>query len=101
VVDSLNFCFWLNGITGFEYENITKNLANIMDSDPEFFKPQNLSKVSAKYLKEKVFDNLEFGLLNERTRILNEVGTVICYEYQSSFIQFLEESKYDAPRLVR
>lgn len=72
-----------------------------MDSDPEFFKPQNLSKVSAKYLKEKVFDNLEFGLLNERTRILNEVGTVICYEYQSSFIQFLEESKYDAPRLVR
>ena len=38
VVDAMNFCFWPNNPSGvFEYEHMTKNLAKILEAQPEFF----------------------------------------------------------------
>jgi hypothetical protein len=48
----MNFCFWPNNPSGnFEYENMSKNLAKILVDNPEFFLPENLSKVKLEYLK--------------------------------------------------
>ncbi len=74
----MNFCFWPGNPAGnFEYEHMTKNLEKILQQTPDVFKPENLSKVTADYLKASVFNNMEFALLEERARIVREVGIVI------------------------
>lgn len=60
-----------------------------------------MSKVTAKELQERVFANKDFALLEERARIVREVGTVIEHEYSGKFTQFIEEAKKDVPTLVR
>ena len=44
---------------------------------------------------------MEFALLEERARIVREVGTVIQYFYKSSFLKFLESCDFDAAKMVR
>jgi hypothetical protein len=56
---------------------MAKNLAKLFDSDPDFFLAERLANVNSDYVRSKVFENLEFSLIDERTRIVNEVGTVI------------------------
>jgi len=40
-------------------------------------------------------------LIEERARLVREVGCVIQYSYEGSFVKFLESCEYDAIRLVR
>ena len=56
---------------------MTKNLAKLLQSTPELYLPENLGKVTGEFLKTNVFNNMEFALLEERARIVREVGTVI------------------------
>ena len=78
LVDSMNFCFWPGNPAGnFEYEHMTKNLAKLLQATPELYLPENLGKVTGEFLKTNVFNNMEFALLEERARIVREVGTVI------------------------
>ena len=44
---------------------------------------------------------MDFALLDERARILREIGCIIDSEYQGSFYHFLEKSRFDVPTLVR
>ncbi len=43
----------------------------------------------------------DFALLGERTRILNEIGLIIELEYEGKFENFMKQSHYDIPNLVR
>ena len=102
VVDAMNFCFWPGNPAGnFESEHMTKNLAKILDSSPDFFKPEKLAEVTAAFLKTEVFNNMEFALLEERARIVREVGTVVSHYYEGSFLKYLERAGFDAVKLVR
>lgn len=103
VVDAMNFCFWPGNPAGnFEYENMTKNLARILDESPEFFSAEKLAtEVTAEVLRKRVFEDKEFALLEERARIVTEVGTVIQRYYGGSFLSFMESCKFDAVLLVR
>ena len=78
IVDALNFCFW-PGDFKFEYENLTKNLAKLLETD--FFKPENLMKVDAAFVKKEIFSGLDFSLIEERARLVREVGYVIHTNY--------------------
>ena len=98
----MNFCFWPNNPSGkFEYENMSRNLAKILDTTPEFFEPTQLAKVTADFLHKNVFDSLDFCLLEERARIIREIGFVIQADYNSSFLTFMEKCDFEATRLVR
>jgi len=44
---------------------------------------------------------MDFSLLEERARIVREIGYVIMTEFDSSFVKFLEKSKFDVPTFVR
>lgn len=45
-VDAMNFCFWPNNTEGeFEYENMTRNLEKLMDSEPQFFTTKYLATI--------------------------------------------------------
>ena len=98
----MNFCFWPNNPAGnFEYEHMTKNLAKILDSNPDYFLPVNLAKTTAAFLKTTVFNNMNFALLEERARIVSELGEVLCSFYHGSFIEYLQRADWDAVKLVR
>jgi hypothetical protein len=102
VVDAMNFCFWPNNPAGnFEYEHMTKNLAKILDSNPDYFLPVNLAKTTAAFLKTTVFNNMNFALLEERARIVSELGVVLSSFYHGSFIEYLQRADWDAVKLVR
>jgi hypothetical protein len=79
---------------------MTKNLEKILIKVPEFFTPLYLKQVSAAELKERVFNNMDFSLLEERARIIREIGTVIEYKYNGKFIDFISESQFDIILLV-
>jgi len=102
VVDAMNFCFWPNNPAGnFEYEHMTKNLAKVLDTNPEYFSPDNLAKTTSTFLKSTIFNNMEFALLEERARIVSELGVVVSTYYHGSFIEYLQKADWDAVKLVR
>jgi Potential Queuosine, Q, salvage protein family len=103
VVDAMNFCFWPGNPAGnFEYEHMTKNLAKILTETPKFFEAGSLAtQVTAAVLRKRVFNDMDFALLEERARIVTEVGTVIHHYYQGSFLEFMKSCKFDAALLVR
>lgn len=80
---------------------MTRNLEKVLKADPDFFTCQRLLAVSEQDLRTKVFNtDFQFCLVDERARILNEVGHVILTKFNSSFIQFVETSNFDAPTFV-
>jgi len=98
----MNFCFWPNNPAGnFEYEHMTKNLAKVLDTNPEYFSPDNLAKTTSAFLKSTIFNDMEFALLEERARIVSELGVVVSTYYHGSFIEYLEKADWDAVKLVR
>lgn len=102
VVDAMNFCFWPNNPAGnFEYEHMTKNLAKVLDSNPDYFLPDNLAKTTSAFLKTTIFNNMDFALLEERARIVSELGVVVKAYYNGSFLEYLQKANWDAVNLVR
>jgi hypothetical protein len=100
----MNFCFWPNNPSGeFEYDSMTRNLEKVLIKDPEFFTCDRLIDVTEEWLREHVFalpkDN-KFCLVNERARILNEVGYVIKTEFDSSFYEFVKRANFSCPKFV-
>jgi hypothetical protein len=89
----MNFCFWPRNSPGnFEYEHMTKNLAKVLNNTPDYFLPLNLQKTSAEWLKKEIFNELDFALLEERARIVREIGYVISIEYGCSFNEYLKRA---------
>ena len=76
VTDAMNFCFWPDNPAGeFEYENMTRNLEKIIDTDPEFFTAERLARVTEDEIRQNVFDgNQKFALVDERARLVRELG---------------------------
>lgn len=109
VVDSLNFCFWplekeynedKNNKLNFEYDDYVSNLNEIYQNDKSFFTAKSLKNISSNDLKEKVFSNLNFPLLEERVRSLNELGNFILSKYNGKFSDFIKDKEYDCEKVV-
>ena len=86
----MNFCFWPDNPSGdFEYENMTRNLENLLDNDPLFFTPSRFAGVSGQELQVKVFDGRDFALLEERARLLRQIGTHLT-KSDFTFLNFIK-----------
>lgn len=108
VVDSLNFCFWplekeynqeKNNKLNFEYDDYVTNLNQIYLNDKSFFTAERLKNLQLSELKEKVFSNLNFPLLEERVRSLNELGSFILSKYNGKFCEFVKEKEYNCEKV--
>jgi len=99
----MNFCFWPNNPSGeFEYDSMTRNLEKVLIKDPEFFTCDRLIDVTEEWLREHVYENnSKFCLVNERARILNEVGYIIKTEFDSSFYEFVKSQTFHVQNLLR
>ncbi|BFU18388.1 hypothetical protein EHI8A_017120 [Entamoeba histolytica HM-1:IMSS-B] len=99
VVDALNFCFWPT--EGFEYDDLTKGLSRLEHDHPEVFEPNQMKHVSSCLLSQYlVYNNRVISNIEERTRLMREVGEVLCNRFDQKVLNLLEESKYDATTLV-
>jgi hypothetical protein len=79
---------------------MTKGLAQILGDDPDFFTSERLSVLTENDLREKVFKGLDnFPLVDERARLLREVGIVIGSE--GSFTNFMEKTEWNLPKFVK
>ncbi len=72
-MDTLNFCFWP---TDWEYDNLAKSIKLLNLKDPNILKPENLAKLSKEFVQKELFQGKDFPLLDERVRLLNEIGLV-------------------------
>ena len=58
MIDAINFCFWPDNPEGeFEYEHMAKNLASILDSDPEFFTAARLATVTEQVIRDRIYNS--------------------------------------------
>lgn len=92
VLDSLNFCFW--PMENFEYNNLVDSIIDVLKNDVSFFKAENLMQLSLEEFKQKVFKGIDFPLIEERLRSLNEMGQYVFSVY-GSFEEFLKKNNYD------
>lgn len=97
VIDALNFCFWPSN---WEYCDLSKAVNDAFTKNPEFKTAKKMAEIGFEDFKQLVFGGLDFPLIQERHRAINEVGTVILQRYQGSFLQFLKQAEFDAPRLL-
>jgi len=105
VIDSLNFCFWptltQDPSYEFEYGDLVEGLNNLIETDKSFFTANNLCEMTPTLLKEKLFKNRPFPLLDERSRSLNEMGRLIMSKYKGSFVNLLEYNDYNLLSIMK
>jgi len=72
-IDTVNFCFWPN--PGLEYDTLAGSLKAVLEVDSTALSPQRLASISEDEVAQQFFAGRRVDLLDERTRLLREVGT--------------------------
>ena len=94
IMDALNFCFWRSD---WEYDNLALNLKNTVLKDYEVLKPKNLVKMSFEFFQQSVFPGKpDFPLIEERFRIVREMGAMCLKYYEGEFINVVKAAKESA-----
>lgn len=97
VIDALNFCFWPST---WEYCDLSKAVNDAFTKDPQFKTPKKMAEIGLEEFRDLLFGGVDFPLLHERHRAVNEVGSVILNRFQGSFLHFLQQANFDAPKLL-
>jgi hypothetical protein len=87
-LDAVNFCFW--PCPGFEYEHMASNLKAMISEDPQACSPASLAAISEAAV-ERIFAP-DFPLLDERVRLLREIGSVTVEKFEGSFAKVVESA---------
>lgn len=96
IMDALNFCFWPSN---WEYADLSKAVSNAM-KDKSFAKPANLAKISLEDFRTAVFGGIDFPLLEERHRAVQELGRVVDGFFKGEYLEVLRNVDFDGPRLL-
>lgn len=99
-MDTLNFCFWPSTVE-FEYDDLAAGLKKMAASDPSLLKPKNLINFNREFLKENVFKGLEFPLLDERVRLLREIGLRTLEYFDGEFINVIKKANHSAVKVIQ
>jgi len=99
VLDTLNFCFWPSTVE-FEYDNLAEGIKTMLLNHPSSLKPANLINIDRDFLKNNVFKGIEFPLLDERVRLLREIGVRTVELFDGEFINILNAAKHSAVKLL-
>lgn len=92
VLDCLNFCFWPSS-SGWEYENIAGAIKNIIQEDPKGLEASTLCKISFEQFKKSFFADMDFPLLKERYRLIQELGYNCLKHFDGKFKNIVLASK--------
>jgi len=111
VLDSLNFCFWpgsgnrkweiqyqQNNLSG--YYALAASLKKAVETGMPITEPAYLAEISLDGLKRMLGGRGELQLLDQRRRILNELGRVLLEDYQSQAHHMVEAADGSAVKLA-
>eukprot|EP00884_Botryococcus_braunii_P015204 jgi/Botrbrau1/23685/Bobra.55_2s0065.1 len=98
VVDALNFCFWLDG--ELEYEDLAGGLKRAMEREPRAFEAVQLASITADGLSEMVGWKRPLPQLEERARLMREVGRGLLRQYGGQAANLVRSASGSAVRLV-
>jgi hypothetical protein len=112
VLDSLNFCFWpAPGKAKWEIDRKSEKLSGYyalatalkqaLGSGIPFTKADYLAQLSLDKLKQILGGRGELQLLQERVKILNELGQLLLEEYGGEITRLVESAGMSAVKLVR
>jgi hypothetical protein len=108
VLDSLNFCFWpppkwritYRGEALGGYYSLSTALKLAVEADPRWLDADFLAKVERSALDTVLAGNRSIPLLEERWRILREVGQVLRERYEGQAVNLVESAGGSAVKLV-
>jgi len=89
LMDALNFCFWP---TDWEYDNLALSLKNAYKKNPEYIRPKFLSEVGFEEFKNLFFDKKDFPQLEERHRVVNELGYKTMKYFDGEFMNVIKQN---------
>lgn len=95
-LDSLNFCFWPN--PAIEYDSLAKSVKEATING--LLSPSALCKIDMQTVSNHLFKGIDMPLVDERTRILREVGTVVCFEFNGRFSNIISRANKSAVKLL-
>ncbi len=96
VLDSLNFCFWPN--KNIEYEHLSGALRRVLEADEHAFDGGNLAHITKEKLSEWL--GMDFPLLDERVRLLREVGASLVAHFDGQASHLIRGANGSASKLV-
>ncbi|EGR33530.1 UPF0553 family protein, putative [Ichthyophthirius multifiliis] len=99
ILDTLNFCFWPCK-EEFEYDDLANGVKNLIFNHYEDVLPKNIININEQFIKEQVFKNIDFPLIDERTRLLQEIGKITLNYFQGEYINIIKEANKSSVKLV-
>ncbi|MFA6888470.1 MAG: queuosine salvage family protein [Candidatus Woesearchaeota archaeon] len=107
-LDSISFSYWGDPKWTVEYNGKKYDgtqamiicLRRAIDENTPIYDPSCLADMTPAKLKKILRGNIEIPLLEERVRILNQVGIVTLDRFSGKYEQIIEEAEADALRLV-
>ncbi|KAL4445457.1 hypothetical protein ABPG74_004531 [Tetrahymena malaccensis] len=99
VLDTLNFCFWPCEVE-FEYDDLAAGVKSIIIENPELLKPKNIINIERDFVKQKIFKGIEFPLLDERVRLLKEIGVRTLEYFDGEFVNVVKRANHSAVKML-
>lgn len=95
VLDCLNFCFWPSE-SGWEYEQIAGAIKKIIVDNSKALDASNLCKLSFEDFKKSFYDDMNFPLIKERYRLIQELGYNCVKYFDGKFTNIVKSAKNSA-----
>ena len=99
VIDTFNFCFWPSNVP-FEYDTLGTNLKKLAEADPSNFHPKNMMKLTSTDIKKLVFNDIDFPLIEERSRLLQETCQACLECFDGKFTNFVKSAHGSAEKVI-
>lgn len=111
IFNTQTFCFWSekdkpkwtinDGKKSYDGSiALVKCLEKELANNPQLLEPEYLERLTLSQAEEIFKGNVEIPLLKDRLSCLNEAGRVLSKEFGGKFINIVEESNYDAIKLL-
>jgi hypothetical protein len=97
---AINFCFWKTSYTNvFQYKNYQGSEAmwKMISQWPELLDMTKLSNLTETEFKERAHD---IPMIYERVQNLREIGKTLSHQFHGKVIHMLEESHFNANKIV-
>lgn len=109
VFNAISFSYWGNPYWNVKYKgklytrgswSLVASIFRAIEEGKDILNPVYLAGISKEELSQILRGNVEIPLLDERVKILNEIGTSLVKKFDGQFSSLIRESKNDAIILV-
>lgn len=109
VFNAISFSYWGNPYWNVEYKgklytrgswSLVASIFRALEENRDILSPAYLATISKKELSEILRGNVEIPLLNERVKILNEIGSTLMQKFKGQFSSLIQKTDKDAMALL-